>query len=55
MKLLEIVRADHTSKEVINTSMKLGQEDRQIAVLVGVTPGFVGNRILGQRQREANS
>jgi 3-hydroxyacyl-CoA dehydrogenase len=54
MKLLEIVRADHTSKEVINTCMKLARKIGKIAVLVGVCPGFVGNRILGQRQREAN-
>src|SRR5271154_819366 len=53
MKLLEIVRADHTSKPVIATSMKLAKKIGKIAVLVGVTPGFVGNRILGQRQREA--
>ncbi|MHB8528993.1 MAG: 3-hydroxyacyl-CoA dehydrogenase NAD-binding domain-containing protein [Caulobacteraceae bacterium] len=53
MKLLEVVRADHTSKEVIATSMKLAKEIGKVAVLVGVTPGFVGNRILGQRQREA--
>jgi 3-hydroxyacyl-CoA dehydrogenase len=54
MKLLEIVRADHTSKEVIATSMKLARKIGKIAVLVGVCPGFVGNRILGARQREAN-
>jgi len=54
MKLLEVVRADHTSKEVISTSMKLARKIGKIAVLVGVCPGFVGNRILGQRQREAN-
>src|SRR5580698_5564801 len=54
MKLLEIVRADHTSKSVIATSMKLARKIGKIAVLVGVCPGFVGNRILGQRQREAN-
>jgi 3-hydroxyacyl-CoA dehydrogenase len=53
MKLLEIVRADHTSNEVIATSMKLAKQIGKIAVLVGVCPGFVGNRILGQRQREA--
>ncbi|HUO13240.1 MAG TPA: 3-hydroxyacyl-CoA dehydrogenase NAD-binding domain-containing protein, partial [Caulobacteraceae bacterium] len=46
MKLLEVVRADHTSKEVINTSMKLARKIGKIAVLVGVCPGFVGNRIL---------
>ncbi|MDP3746060.1 MAG: 3-hydroxyacyl-CoA dehydrogenase NAD-binding domain-containing protein [Phenylobacterium sp.] len=53
MKLLEIVRADHTSDSVIATSMKLAKQIGKIAVLVGVCPGFVGNRILGQRQREA--
>jgi 3-hydroxyacyl-CoA dehydrogenase len=53
MKLLEIVRADHTSKSVIATCMKLAKKIGKVAVLVGVTPGFVGNRILGQRQREA--
>jgi 3-hydroxyacyl-CoA dehydrogenase len=53
MKLLEIVRADHTAPDVIATSMKLAKEIGKIAVLVGVCPGFVGNRILGQRQREA--
>ena len=54
MKLLEIVRADHTAKDVIATSMKLAKQIGKVAALVGVTPGFVGNRMLGQRQREAN-
>ena len=53
MKLLEIVRADHTSKSAIATCMKLARKIGKIAVLVGVTPGFVGNRMLFQRQREA--
>ena len=53
MKLLEVVRADKTSKSVIATSMKLARKIGKIAVLVGVTPGFVGNRMLFQRQREA--
>jgi 3-hydroxyacyl-CoA dehydrogenase len=53
MKLLEVVRADHTSKEVINTSMKLAKKIGKVAALVGVCPGFVGNRILRQRQVEA--
>jgi 3-hydroxyacyl-CoA dehydrogenase len=53
MKLLEVVRADHTSKSVIATSMKLAKKIGKIAALVGVCPGFVGNRILAQRQREA--
>jgi 3-hydroxyacyl-CoA dehydrogenase len=53
MKLLEVVRADHTGKSVIATSMKLSKKIGKIAALVGVCPGFVGNRILAQRQREA--
>ena len=53
MRLLEVVRADHTSKQVIATVMKLARKIGKIAVLVGVCPGFVGNRILAQRQREA--
>jgi 3-hydroxyacyl-CoA dehydrogenase len=53
MKLLEVVRADHTSKEVIATSMKLAKKIGKVAALVGVCPGFVGNRILRQRQVEA--
>src|SRR5262245_651685 len=53
MKLLEVVRADHTSKQVINTSMKLAKKIGKVPALVGVCPGFVGNRILRQRQVEA--
>ncbi len=53
MRLLEVVRADHTSKEVINTSMQTAKKIGKIAALVGVCPGFVGNRILGARGREA--
>jgi 3-hydroxyacyl-CoA dehydrogenase len=53
MKLLEIVRADKTSKSVIATSMKLAKTIGKVGVLVGVCPGFVGNRMLAQRGREA--
>ena len=53
MKLLEIVRADKTSKSVIATSMKLAKAIGKIPVLVGVCPGFVGNRMLFQRGRES--
>ncbi|MDO8421513.1 MAG: 3-hydroxyacyl-CoA dehydrogenase NAD-binding domain-containing protein [Parvibaculum sp.] len=53
MKLLEVVRADKTSKPVIATSMAIAKKIGKIAALVGVCPGFVGNRILAQRQREA--
>lgn len=53
MKLLEVVRGDKTSKPVIRTSMELARKIGKIAALVGVCPGFVGNRMLAQRQREA--
>lgn len=53
MKLLEVVRADKTSDTVIATSMALAKRIKKIAALVGVCPGFVGNRILAPRQREA--
>ena len=54
MKLLEIVRGQKTSKKVISTSMLMAKTIGKTAALVGVCPGFVGNRILSQRQREAN-
>ena len=54
MRLLEIVRGEKTSKSVVATSMKMAKSIGKIAAVVGVCPGFVGNRILAQRQREAN-
>lgn len=53
MKLLEIVRADHTADDVIMTCMDLARTINKIATLVGVCPGFVGNRILFARQAQA--
>jgi 3-hydroxyacyl-CoA dehydrogenase len=54
MKLLEIVRADDTADDVVATSMDIAKKINKIAALVGVCPGFVGNRILRQRQMQAN-
>ena len=54
MKLLEIVRAAHTADDVVATSMVLAAKINKIAALVGVCPGFVGNRILFARQIQAN-
>ena len=53
MKLLEIVRGDKSSAEVIATSIDLAQRIGKIAVVVGVCPGFVGNRMLYPRQVQA--
>jgi 3-hydroxyacyl-CoA dehydrogenase len=40
MKLLEIVRADHTSKSVIATSMKLAKKIGKVAPCPGTSTGF---------------
>jgi len=53
MKLLEIVRAEKTAKDVVATCMDLARTINKVAVLVGVCPGFVGNRILFARQAQA--
>ncbi len=53
MRLLELVRGEKSSKPVIATSMQMARKIGKIAALVGVCPGFVGNRMLAQRQREA--
>jgi len=53
MRLVEVVRGEKTAKDVIATSMKLAKAIGKVAVLVGVCYGFVGNRMLGARQREA--
>ncbi|MEP4196191.1 MAG: 3-hydroxyacyl-CoA dehydrogenase NAD-binding domain-containing protein [Aliishimia sp.] len=54
MKLLEIVRAAKTDDDVVATCMDLAKRINKIATLVGVCPGFVGNRILFARQIQAN-
>jgi 3-hydroxyacyl-CoA dehydrogenase len=53
MRLLEVVRGAKTSKPVIATAMRLARKLGKVGVLVGVCHGFVGNRMLHQRQREA--
>ena len=54
MKLVEVVRGNATSDPVIATSMSLSKRIGKNAALVGVCPGFVGNRILAARQAQAN-
>lgn len=55
MRLLEVVRAAKTSKPVIATAMQLAKRIGKVAALVGVCPGFVGNRILYARSLQANA
>lgn len=53
MRLLENVRGDETSHEVVATIMEVARRIGKVGVLVGVCYGFVGNRMLHQRGREA--
>ncbi len=53
MRLLEIVRGAKTSKSTLATIVQLAPKIGKVGVVVGVAHGFVGNRMLAQRQREA--
>ena len=53
MKLLENVRTPDTAPDVLATVMLTGKKLGKVAVLVGGADGFVGNRMLAQRSREA--
>lgn len=54
MRLLEVVRGAKTAKPIVATAMALAKTIGKVGVLVGVAHGFVGNRMLEKRQREAN-
>jgi 3-hydroxyacyl-CoA dehydrogenase len=53
MKLLEVVRAKKTSKEVLASAMKLSKAIKKVGVVAGVCDGFIGNRMLHGYFREA--
>ena len=53
MKLLEVVRGEKTAEDVLATVMALAKTIGKVAVVAGVTFGFIGNRMLRQRQTEA--
>ena len=55
MKLLEVVRGAKTADAVLVTAMRLATDIGKIAVVVGVCPGFVGNRMLYPRQLQAHA
>jgi 3-hydroxyacyl-CoA dehydrogenase len=54
MKLLEVVRGAKTAPDVLATVMALAKKIGKVAVVAGVTYGFIGNRMLMPRQVEAN-
>ena len=54
MKLLEIVVADKTAKDVVATGFELGKRMSKISVRAGVCDGFIGNRILSTYRTAAD-
>jgi 3-hydroxyacyl-CoA dehydrogenase len=55
MRLLEVVRGDKTSDQVLATAMQIGKKIGKIGAVSGVCPGFIGNRILRARSLQANA
>ncbi len=55
MKLLEVVRGAKTAPDVLATAMEVGKTIGKVAVVSGVCHGFIGNRMLAQRQAQANA
>jgi len=53
MRLLEVVRGEKTSDAVLATTMALAKTIGKVAVVSGVCPGFIGNRMLYQRGVQA--
>ncbi len=53
MKLLEVVRGAQTGDDVIATAFDLAKRLKKIAVLSGNAWGFIGNRMLAVRRKQA--
>ena len=54
MRLLEIVRAEKTTPQVLATVLKLAKMIKKAGVVAGVCYGFIGNRMLSGYGREAH-
>ena len=54
MRLIEIVRADKTGKDVVASAMAVGKQIRKVPVLARVYEGFIGNAMLRHYAREAH-
>ena len=53
MRLLEIVRGADTAPDVLTTALSVARAIKKVPVVVGVSHGFVGNRMLRIRSIEA--
>jgi 3-hydroxyacyl-CoA dehydrogenase len=54
MRLLEIVRGDKTSDDVLSSGFAFAKKLGKVGVLSGVCDGFIGNRILAQMRKQAD-
>lgn len=54
MKLVEVIRAEGTSKQTLATAFALTKRLGKIAVEAGVCDGFIGNRILTRYRQAAD-
>ena len=55
MKLLEVVRGADTAPDVLATAMDVGRKIGKVPVVAGVCYGFIGNRMLLPRQKQAEA
>jgi 3-hydroxyacyl-CoA dehydrogenase len=55
MRLLEVVRGAKTAGPVLATAMATAKKIGKVAVVSGVCDGFIGNRMLAQRQQQASA
>jgi 3-hydroxyacyl-CoA dehydrogenase len=53
MKLLEIVRGDETSPQVLTTALAFAKTIGKVGVVAGVCNGFIGNRMFEEYLRQA--
>src|SRR6202140_3988917 len=53
MKLCEIVRAEKTAPDALATAVAVARKIAKVPAVVGVCDGFVGNRMLAQRGKQA--
>jgi 3-hydroxyacyl-CoA dehydrogenase len=53
MKLCEVVRAAKTAPDALVTAVNISRKIAKVPAVVGVCDGFVGNRMLAQRGKQA--
>jgi len=53
MKLCEIVRAEKTAPDALMTAVNISKKIAKVPAVVGVCDGFVGNRMLAARGKQA--